>query len=107
MKWRFVLRGFALGLAVLAVVLTVVSVLWQRASGPSYPVRFQENLPGATVSGKLVRTQNTDQTLPVRVQVDSYNLEQRSNEISFTLSAVGYDELSVVEEARFLGPAFK
>jgi polyferredoxin len=45
--------------------------------------------------------------LPVRVQVDSYNLEQRSNEISFTLSAVGYDELSVVEEARFLGPAFK
>ena len=45
--------------------------------------------------------------LPVRVQVDSYNLKQRSSEISFTLRAKGFDELSVVEEARFLGPAFK
>ena len=54
---------------VLAVVLTVVSVLWQRASGPSYPVRFHEDLPGLIVSGKLLRTQNTDQTLPVRVRV--------------------------------------
>ena len=45
--------------------------------------------------------------LPVRVQVDAENLEQRSNEISFTLTAIGFDELSVVEEARFLGPAFK
>mgnify|MGYP000533455091 FL=1 len=45
--------------------------------------------------------------LPVRVQVDAYNLKQRSNEITFTLSTIGYDELSVVEEARFLGPKFK
>ena len=45
--------------------------------------------------------------LPVRVQVDAYNLEQRSNEITFTLTAVDNDELSVVEEARFLGPKFK
>ncbi len=45
--------------------------------------------------------------LPVRVQVDAYNLKQRSNEITFTLKAIGYDELSVVEEARFLGPKFK
>ena len=45
--------------------------------------------------------------LPVRVQVDAYNLKQRSNKISFTLNAIAYDELSVVEEARFLGPKFK
>jgi cytochrome c oxidase accessory protein FixG len=45
--------------------------------------------------------------LPVRVQVDADNLKQRSNEISFTLKAIGHDELSVVEEARFLGPVFK
>ncbi len=45
--------------------------------------------------------------LPVRVQADAYNLKQRSNEITFTLNAIGYDELSVVEEARFLGPKFK
>ena len=45
--------------------------------------------------------------LPVRVQVDSANIEQRSSEISFTLSATDDDRLSVVEEARFLGPVFK
>lgn len=45
--------------------------------------------------------------LPVRVQVDAYNLEKRSNEITFTLNAIGFDELSVIEEARFLGPKFK
>jgi cytochrome c oxidase accessory protein FixG len=45
--------------------------------------------------------------LPVRVQVDAYNLKQRSNEIKFKLQVVDDDELSVVEDARFLGPAFK
>lgn len=45
--------------------------------------------------------------LPVRVQVDSYNLKKRSNEISFNLSAIDHDALTIVEEARFLGPAFK
>ena len=44
--------------------------------------------------------------LPVRVQVDADNLKQRSNEISFTLDALD-DELHIVEDARFLGPAFK
>lgn len=45
--------------------------------------------------------------LPVRVQVDAYNLKSRSNEISFTLKAEGHDDLKVIEEARFLGPVFK
>lgn len=45
--------------------------------------------------------------LPVRLQVDAYNLEQRSNEVVFTLKAVANDELVVEEEARFLGPVFR
>jgi len=45
--------------------------------------------------------------LPVRVQVDAYNLEKRSNEIQFTLKAIDHDELMAVEDARFLGPKFK
>ncbi|MBL4712143.1 MAG: cytochrome c oxidase accessory protein CcoG [Gammaproteobacteria bacterium] len=45
--------------------------------------------------------------LPVRVQVDAYNLKQRSNEISFTLNTVGFEKLTATEEARFLGPAFR
>lgn len=45
--------------------------------------------------------------LPVRVQVDAYNLKKRSSKIVFTLNSIGYDKLSVVEDARFLGPKFK
>jgi len=45
--------------------------------------------------------------LPVRVQVDADNLTQRSNELTFTLKAADDDNLTVIEEARFLGPTFK
>jgi cytochrome c oxidase accessory protein FixG len=42
--------------------------------------------------------------LPVRVQVDAYELKNRSNNISFTLDATGFSELTVTEGTRFLGP---
>ena len=42
--------------------------------------------------------------LPVRVNVDPGNLEERSTEISFHLDALDGDDLSVTEKARFLGP---
>jgi len=45
--------------------------------------------------------------LPVRVQVDAYNLKDRSTEIGFTLQADGFDDLVVTEDARFLGPSYK
>ena len=45
--------------------------------------------------------------LPVRVQVDADNLKQRSQELRFTLNTNARDELSVIEEARFLGPSFR
>ncbi|MDT8282479.1 MAG: cytochrome c oxidase accessory protein CcoG [Gammaproteobacteria bacterium] len=51
-------------------------------------------------SGKVIE-------LPVRVQVDAYNLKQRSSGITFTLKADDRDDLFAVEDARFLGPAFK
>jgi len=42
--------------------------------------------------------------LPVRVSIDPEDLEERSTEISFHLDAIDGDDLSVTEEARFLGP---
>ncbi len=42
--------------------------------------------------------------LPVRVNIDPEMLQQRSSEISFHLDAIDAEELSVTEEARFLGP---
>ena len=42
--------------------------------------------------------------VPVRISVDPENLEERSSEISFHLNAIDAADLSVTEEARFLGP---
>ncbi len=42
--------------------------------------------------------------LPVRVNIDPELLQARSTEISFHLNAIDGDDLSVTEEARFLGP---
>ena len=42
--------------------------------------------------------------LPVRVSIDPESLQERSTEISFHLDALDGDDLSVTEEARFLGP---
>lgn len=54
---------------ILAILLTVVSALWQRMSGPSYPVRFREDLGGVEVSGKLKRTHSITGDLPVAIHV--------------------------------------
>ncbi len=43
-------------------------------------------------------------TVPVRLAVDYENLSQRSTPVTFTLTAKNNPELTVTEEARFLGP---
>ena len=40
----------------------------------------------------------------VRLQVDEFNLEQRSVPVSFNLQAADANHLTIIEEARFLGP---
>ncbi|NOR52443.1 MAG: cytochrome c oxidase accessory protein CcoG, partial [Gammaproteobacteria bacterium] len=42
--------------------------------------------------------------VPVRAKIDPENLEKRSNKIQFNLQADHQDDLSISEEARFLGP---
>jgi len=58
-------------------------------------------------TGEIVVKSGEVVELPVRVQVDAYNLKERSSKIKFTLKAIGYDKLVDVEDARFLGPQFK
>lgn len=43
-------------------------------------------------------------TVPVRLSVDFYNLNKRSTPVTFKLIAMDNPELTVTEEARFLGP---
>jgi hypothetical protein len=53
----------------LAVVLTMASAVYQRMTGPTYPVRFKGNLGAVHVAGKLLRTQTIGDDLPVTVRV--------------------------------------
>jgi len=40
----------------------------------------------------------------VRLQADEFNLEQRSVPVSFHLQAADANHLTIIEEARFVGP---
>lgn len=42
--------------------------------------------------------------VPVRLQVDPYDIRKRSSEVTFSLQSIDSPELTVTEPARFLGP---
>ena len=52
---------------VLAVVITLASAVWQRVSGPSYPVHGRVTLGGRAISLRLERSHSTASDQPVRV----------------------------------------
>ena len=50
---------------ILAVVLTLLSALYQRMTGPTYPVRVSESIAGVEVKARLLRTHSTSSDLTV------------------------------------------
>jgi hypothetical protein len=54
---------------ILAVVATLGSAVWQRVSGPSYPIRARVELAEATVKGRLLRSHSTSGPLPISLEV--------------------------------------
>jgi hypothetical protein len=54
-----------------AVVLTIGLVVYQRATGPTYPKRGEVEIAGETVKFKLLRTHDTDIDAPVEIKVAS------------------------------------
>ncbi len=52
-----------------AVVLTLVSAVWQRWSGPTYPIKSQTVLAGQTIAYRLERTNSITDRMPVVVKV--------------------------------------
>lgn len=54
---------------IVAVVITLVSAIWQRRSGPTYPVRGTVELGGQPVAMKLLRTHSITSRQPVTVAV--------------------------------------
>ncbi len=53
----------------LAVVVTLASLVWQRMSGPSYPVRGHVELAGRVIAMRLERSNSTASDQPVRIGV--------------------------------------
>jgi len=53
----------------LAIVVTLASALYQRMTGPSYPVRVRAELAGSPLRARLERTHSVSGDLPVRVRV--------------------------------------
>jgi len=54
---------------VLAVILTIVSVIWQRTSGPTYPFTVDLMVDTVAVTGELNRSWSINSDMPVEVQV--------------------------------------
>jgi hypothetical protein len=52
----------------IAVVLTLGSAVWQRMTGPTYPLKVQAMADGVAVAGKLLRTQTVGVPLPVSLE---------------------------------------
>lgn len=61
----------------LSLLLTMVLVLYQRMSGPTYPVRGTETLAGAQVSYKFYRSWTSGKELPVQVTINGDNYSAR------------------------------
>ena len=53
----------------IAILITLVSALWQRWSGPTYPLRGQADLAGQAITYKLARTYSITGRMPVAVKV--------------------------------------
>lgn len=52
-----------------AILLTITSAVWQKKSGPTYPIGFSEEIAGVVVEGKLPRSNSINSDLPVMIQV--------------------------------------
>jgi len=55
---------------VAAVILTLAAAFWQRASGPTHPVRIKAEIGDTAVKAKLLRSHNTDSDLEVEINAD-------------------------------------
>jgi hypothetical protein len=52
----------------IAIVITLVSAVWQRWSGPTYPLRGNVDVAGQTIAYRLERTNSTTGRMPVVVR---------------------------------------
>jgi hypothetical protein len=54
----------------IAILVTLLSAVWQRTTGPTYPVRGTARLGGSEISYKLLRSHSINSRQPVAIAVD-------------------------------------
>lgn len=67
-------KGKNIVLWIIAIVLTVGLVIYQRSTGPSYPVRGIVSIDGEDISYKLIRTFGGDQDALVEIEIDNKDI---------------------------------
>jgi hypothetical protein len=55
----------------MAVIVTLAFALFQRMTGPTYPVRLNEELGGVQIKSRLLRTHSITGDLPVKIETDA------------------------------------
>ncbi len=55
---------------IVAFLITLGSAFWQKTTGPTYPIRFGEQLGQVEIKGKLLRTHSINGDLPVRIEIN-------------------------------------
>ena len=66
------MRGWMLW--TLAVLVTLASAVWQRTTGPSYPVRIDTEVAGVAVRARLPRTHSVSGDLSVSIEVPAADM---------------------------------
>lgn len=64
-------KGKSILLWIVAVVVTMTSVIYQRATGPTYPIKGKIQVETETIKYKLLRTHDTGKDAPVIIKVNS------------------------------------
>lgn len=86
-------KGKNVLLWLLAIVLTVTLVIYQRATGPTYPVKGDVEMNGELVEYRLIRSFMGDQDAPVKIEVPSDDIR---GEITYKRFK-SHDEWSTIE----------
>ena len=81
---------------IVAIILTLALVVYQRATGPTYPVKGDKEIENETIHFKLLRTQGGTVEAPVEIVVEDRAI---SGQLSFKRYK-SYDEWTTVDMVR-------
>ncbi len=67
-------RGLNITLWVLSVVITLALVIYQRATGPTYPIRGEIEIAGEVIDYKLIRTFGGEVDAQIILEIENENV---------------------------------